>query len=191
MAEELHLLLDEAAIPGPYVLVGHSLGGVNVRLFAGAHPDEVAGMVLVDSADDPMQLWSLMPPDELAKRKEELRKVPEGIDFDTFVAGTADMRASNRSIGDKPLVVLTRGKADAPPTASPDVAAAWLRRWQEQQSALPRLSTNSVHVVAEKSAHAIHQENPGLVVEAIREVVTAVRDHGRVDAGRLRGIAAS
>src|ERR687893_3124206 len=50
IVEELHTLLGNAEVQGPYVLVGHSLGGVNVQLYANQYPDEVAGMVLVDSA---------------------------------------------------------------------------------------------------------------------------------------------
>ncbi len=49
IADELHTLLTNAGIAGPYVLVGHSLGGKNVRLFALAHPEQVVGMVLVDA----------------------------------------------------------------------------------------------------------------------------------------------
>jgi pimeloyl-ACP methyl ester carboxylesterase len=52
IADELHTLLTNAGIAGPYVLVGHSLAGKNVRLFALAHPDEVAGMVLVDARSE-------------------------------------------------------------------------------------------------------------------------------------------
>ncbi|NTU84646.1 MAG: alpha/beta hydrolase [Chloroflexales bacterium] len=52
MAEELHTLLHRAGIEGPYVLVGHSLGGPIVRQFALAHPQDVAGMVLVDSSTE-------------------------------------------------------------------------------------------------------------------------------------------
>ena len=50
-AYELHLLLDKAGIEGPYVLVGHSLGGLIARVFAGRYPKEVAGMVLVSATD--------------------------------------------------------------------------------------------------------------------------------------------
>lgn len=49
MVQELHTLLNHAGIEGPYVLVGHSLGGLNVRLFASQYPEEVVGMVLVDA----------------------------------------------------------------------------------------------------------------------------------------------
>lgn len=49
LADELHTLLNNAGIAGPYVLVGHSLAGKNVRLFAQQHPGEVRGMVLIDA----------------------------------------------------------------------------------------------------------------------------------------------
>ena len=52
MAEELHTLLANAGIQPPYVLVAHSLGGHNVRMFADLYPDEVTGMVLVDSGHE-------------------------------------------------------------------------------------------------------------------------------------------
>jgi pimeloyl-ACP methyl ester carboxylesterase len=48
VVDELHALLERAAIPPPYVLVGHSFGGLTMQLFAARFPDEVAGMVLVD-----------------------------------------------------------------------------------------------------------------------------------------------
>jgi pimeloyl-ACP methyl ester carboxylesterase len=47
-AEELKALLEKATVPGPYVLVGHSLGALNMQVFASKYPDKVAGMVLLD-----------------------------------------------------------------------------------------------------------------------------------------------
>lgn len=55
MAEELHTLLHNAGIPPPYVLTGHSMGGYNVRLFAGCYRSEVSGIVLVDSSHPDQQ----------------------------------------------------------------------------------------------------------------------------------------
>ncbi len=52
IADDLHKLLHAAGVAAPYILVGHSFGGFNVRVFAARHPQEVAGMVLVDSADE-------------------------------------------------------------------------------------------------------------------------------------------
>jgi len=50
MAQELHALLHKAGVPGPYVLAGHSLGGFNVRMYTSLYPEDVLGVVLVDSA---------------------------------------------------------------------------------------------------------------------------------------------
>jgi len=52
MVKELHALLHNAGVPPPYVLVGHSLGGFNVRVYNGRFPDEVAGVVLVDASSE-------------------------------------------------------------------------------------------------------------------------------------------
>jgi len=50
IVKELHTLLGNAGVKGPYVLVGHSFGGTNMQVYGSQYPDEVAGMVLVDSA---------------------------------------------------------------------------------------------------------------------------------------------
>jgi pimeloyl-ACP methyl ester carboxylesterase len=63
MVEELHLLLSKAKIPKPYILVGHSLGGLNMQLYFSKYPDDVQGIVLVDSSH-PEQLEKLPPEPE-------------------------------------------------------------------------------------------------------------------------------
>jgi pimeloyl-ACP methyl ester carboxylesterase len=64
IARELHALLSSAAVAGPYVLVGHSFGGLYVRVFTDLFPDEVAGLVLVDASHPDM--WQRVPPDVTA-----------------------------------------------------------------------------------------------------------------------------
>ncbi|MBA3603174.1 MAG: alpha/beta hydrolase [Parachlamydiaceae bacterium] len=62
IVDELHTLLKNAKVPGPYILVGHSFGGSNVLLYANRYPDEVAGIVLVDSAhEDYLDKMPAMP----------------------------------------------------------------------------------------------------------------------------------
>ena len=65
MAVDLHNLLINANIEKPYVLVGHSLGGFTMRVFAHQYPDEVVGMVLVDSAcvGEIERVLALLPPE--------------------------------------------------------------------------------------------------------------------------------
>jgi len=180
MARELHQLVTHAGLTGPYVLVGHSMGGINVRLFAAEHPDLVVGMVLVDATVNPLAARSLVPEEEMKKFREMLPSIGEGVDLDTFVAGAAEMRAASQSLGAKPLVVLTRGLPDEEPWATPEQRAEMLRIWQEQQTELPKLSSNSVQVVVPTSHHFIQLEAPGLVAGAVTQVVNAVRSGGRL-----------
>ena len=60
IARELHALLMASGEKGPYVLVGHSFGGYNVRVYTGKYPAEVAGLVLVDASHEDQNRW--MPP---------------------------------------------------------------------------------------------------------------------------------
>lgn len=64
VAEELHALLERAGIRSPYVLVGHSMGGYDVRLFAERYRDDVAGVVLAESGHE--EQWERLPGEALA-----------------------------------------------------------------------------------------------------------------------------
>ena len=68
IVEELHTLLERAAIPPPYVLVGHSFGGLTMPLYAARHPQETAGVVLVD----PVAPAEWNPPSEQDRRRAEI-----------------------------------------------------------------------------------------------------------------------
>jgi pimeloyl-ACP methyl ester carboxylesterase len=179
MAEELHGLLRAAQIPEPYVLVGHSLGGANIRYLAAKTPHAVAGMVLVDSASEqqPARYWALLPDAALAEFKQGLSAIPEGIDFDTFRDGLERLATVNPSLGKLPLVVLARGKPlPTPPDVSPERARQLEDVWRSMQGALPRLSSNSAYAVVENAGHHIQRDRPDAVISAVNEVVASVRD---------------
>ncbi len=76
--DELHTLLSRAGVPGPYLLVGHSYGGLLASLYTHQHPDEVAGMVLVDGAHEEM----------FARTPESVRESME----DVFASAKKTMR---------------------------------------------------------------------------------------------------
>jgi len=180
MAHELQALLERAAIPGPYVLVAHSMGGVNVRLFQAEHPDEVVGMVLVDVTTEAEH------PSNPELMRTLMRDDVEGVDYDTMLAGMEDLRASARPLGDMPLVVLSaRGKEPIPPVFKPEEYEAEFRLNFAGQETVAHLSTNSARAIADHSGHFIQIYSPRLVVASVKQVVEAVRTHGRVDAKAL------
>jgi pimeloyl-ACP methyl ester carboxylesterase len=187
MAHELQALLERASIPGPYVLVAHSMGGANVRLFQAEHPDEVVGMVLVDVLTEaslaPLVPWCLGIPAEARAKMHDV----EGGDCDTMRVGLDDLRASTRALGHMPLVVLsTRGKEDfLPPDLKPDEVAAVEATFLAGDEQVAHLSTNSTHAIADHSGHFIQVDVPHLVVASVKQVVEAVRSNGTVDAKAL------
>jgi pimeloyl-ACP methyl ester carboxylesterase len=90
MVDELHRLLGAAEVPGPYVLVGHSFGGLLVRLYAARYPQEVAGLVLVDAAHEdqyrraPTEIRELVP-----QLEEQAQQQYEGFKA-LIVSGSLD-----------------------------------------------------------------------------------------------------
>lgn len=178
MARDLHEMLQNARIEPPYVLVGHSIGGINVRLFAAEHPELVAGMVLVDASGPTRPFSELLLPSQIEARRSKFDQSSEHLDYDAFAESGELAERLSTTLEDKPLVVVTRGKPGAPNGVSPAVAAEWFRLWNEQQARLLRLSNNSVHFVARDSGHMIPDETPELVVAAVNAVVHACR--GRV-----------
>ena len=161
MAEELHGLLKAAAIDGPYVLVGHSYGGMIVRLFAHAHPDETAGVVLVDAASGHQF--------ERAWREGDQPWAGDAPWYDkgTKVDRTASAveLAAVKTFGWIPLLVLTQGQLNG----------EFEPIWSALQDELATLSTNALHVVARDSGHSIQEDEPDLVSAGIRAVVESAR----------------
>lgn len=173
MVNDLHNLLTNAGITPPYVLVGHSFGGMNARLYASKYPNEVVGMVLVDSTheDENDRMIALLPPEIKKNTKPEdmTIRTAENLDFNT---STGQVRAANWR-GDIPLIVLTRGSATFNPNdyAVPSLAPKFEEIRLELQKELVGRSSKGKQIIAEKSGHYIHRDQPDLVVQAIRQVM--------------------
>jgi pimeloyl-ACP methyl ester carboxylesterase len=181
---DLHALLAAARVPGPYVLAGHSNSGLFSVLDASTHPRQVAGLVLIDAVHPAYHrrqlalLKPLLPPEVWEALRQEAitpppRLVdPEGIDIWTSERQTrvALRRAPLRPM---PLVVLAHGRPEPSPPGWPGEEVE--RLWQQLQRELAQLVPGGRLVVATESGHNIQDDQPELVLDAIRDVVQAVR----------------
>jgi hypothetical protein len=167
-ADELHALVQGAGIDAPYVLVAHSYGGFVSRLYAAAHPDETAGLVLIESSHE----------DEIAAYEDHYGQGDpradwiDGGDLLDIDATDASLRDA-RDLGDLPLVVI---RAEV----YTDVLEEDL--WRRTQADLATLSSNSLHIIALGSRHFVMDDNPRSVIEAVEAVIDAARSDGDLPA---------
>jgi pimeloyl-ACP methyl ester carboxylesterase len=205
ISSELHALLAKADIEGPYVLVGHSFGGLYMQTYAARYPEEVAGVSLVESSHPDQFSYRQVARDSyepqkqifdvfsLAARLGTVRLVSElaptspelphqqRAQIDALSPSTRqvstyslELRAtpqtttqtrSLRSLGDKPLAVVSAG------TQEPE--------WLKLQDDLATLSSNSTHRVVEGATHTslvYDRSDAQATSAAIVEVVAAVRN---------------
>ncbi|HUP27966.1 MAG TPA: alpha/beta hydrolase [Chloroflexia bacterium] len=187
MVADLHALLENAGVPGPYILVGNSLGGFNARIFAHKYPDEIAGLVLVDSMhqDQFARIEQALPPEtpqdpegfkafrqSFTQDYKDPTKNPEGYDQLT----SHEQGRAVTSLGDLPMIVLA-GSEFRMRIPDPRFGTYMHNMWHDLQKDLAGLSTKGKFVAVEDSGHFIQIDKPEAVVDAIREIVDQVRDH--------------
>jgi pimeloyl-ACP methyl ester carboxylesterase len=194
VAAVLHAALVAAAIPPPYLLVGHSLGSTRIRMFAGLYPDEVAGLVFVDptpdftrEADDLHDIF--LPLGLGQKERDEMHAsqkpdpaTPKPILAEQAMAsamsdaGFPEIRALP-PLRDIPAVVLV-GTSDAEWPTSMSVSFdmhRWVRQWLSVRNAsLQRFAASmkrGTFVETTTSSHQIQNSEPELVAWAVDRVM--------------------
>jgi pimeloyl-ACP methyl ester carboxylesterase len=202
-AKELHILLQRAGIPGPYVLVGHSLGGLPVRVFVHAYATDVAGVVLIESMH-PRQAkpsaTGTTPPTTSQARGFSILTLPARIGLLRLFAGPLGLTSGLSPEVQHPYTAfsvtprslqttLDEGtgmpesftQAGAVKTFG-DVPLIVLSRgldsdqdWQAMQTELLHLSSHSQQVFADKSGHNIHLDQPEAAAAAIVKMVAQLR----------------
>ena len=194
IVHELKLLVKRAEIPGPYIIVGHSFGGFTARYFAAKFPEDVAGLVLVDSSH-PEQIYRLSALDNQGKKPLITgRDANAPADFSEFerkwyflnssrkatFAQMAELKYFKQSayqvkhsgpLKDIPIAVLSRGIAQLPELNGVSLENEWL----DMQKDLLNLSKNSWHSIILNSGHNIYEEAPAKIIENILEVIEKSR----------------
>ena len=200
IATELHTLLQNEHVDGPYILVGHSLGGMNVRMFTALYPQETAGMVLVDSVY-PYQ-YKRLPADLPASNERYLRRLgyfedtmpfgwprvtgwcdhwPQPVRdqrrttecrFQPWITHLAEYREFDESSAQ---LLAAKPMANVPLfVLSHDPGnnpGAMDAAWSKMQAELATLSPTSQHVVVKGSGHMIQEDRPHAVIDAINWVI--------------------
>lgn len=156
MADQLRATLDENGVPGPYVVLGWSFGGLVAQALALRHSDVVAGLVLEDSSDMSMLSEPVFDPADF---------VEAGRSFD-FELSAEEL--DGQDFGDLPIVILTRGEPDG----FDEATMAW---WISAQDDMATRSTNVLHLIAVDAGHMIQFESEAIVEKAVDSVVEAVR----------------
>src|SRR5437762_6709760 len=186
LVSDLHALLEKAHVPGPYVFAAHSFGGIFARLYASTYPNNVVGMVLVDALSEKVksgltpEQWKLYVNFGFTKPTPGVEKYK---DIETLDANASldqmEKAAAGQQLRPMPLFVLTQGRPfDLTPwqPLPADFPGALDKAWHAAQDELATLAPNVRHMVATKSAHYIQVQEPQLVVDAIKQVVEAVRN---------------
>lgn len=203
IATDLHRLLHRADVPGPYVLAGHSFGGLYVRTYAAKYPGEVAGLVLVDSTaahNTPVSRPNAGSYSFL-KHLSSLVATTSRLGLGRLIANTSfsDLPPNYRDDARKTAAtgkemggfidefgVANRSEAEAGHLrsldAKPLIVLTATREnstgWVADQNKMSKLSTNSLHRLEPGAAHADFVEAPhhaAAVTRAIHDVVRSIR----------------
>jgi pimeloyl-ACP methyl ester carboxylesterase len=166
IALELHTALQNAGIGPPYVLVGHSFGGIYVRVFADMYPKEVSGMVLIDPSQETFDDWARMHKEaQRAALDEQIAKSSQGVRDESAEVNTSYQQARAAKVpAGVPVILLTAMKDDTMPAA---VRRVWAEKHDEWITKVP----GGKHIKVENSGHFIQGEQPQVVIDAIRQVV--------------------
>jgi pimeloyl-ACP methyl ester carboxylesterase len=164
--EDLHTLLDVAEVPGPYALLGASQGGAIAFTYAGTHPDDVIGLVLLDPAVPGTVAWEReFVPEEYWQPEDGWRDDPEQIDFH---GSDEQLDAAAQSFPVVPAILLIPEESEIPPDFGEGAAEAMR---QLQQDAMDLFDPGEVRIV--DSPHYMEPEIPEEIAAAVREVIGA------------------
>ena len=195
IANELAELLAHSGIAGPVVLVGESIAGFDVRVFASDHPERAAGLVLVDASheDDALEVPGMARFVPLLSTLGVLRLL--GVSFGQpieslapsarqFARATVFRASGYQAAADEIIHIretVSEVRSSRRKLTIPVLVVTGARgadeNWRRLQRDLASLSDRGCVIVAQESGHVVAVDQPKMVVDAIRTVVETARGH--------------
>ncbi|CAM4210238.1 alpha/beta fold hydrolase [Bacillus paramycoides] len=163
MVKELRDCLKQSQLKPPYIFVGHSFGGINVRLFTAFYPEDTMGVVLVDSTPENYK-EDFLPIMSFEFQEAYYKQFIYESPYEEFMYSLGEAGKHCKSMRDIPLVVLAAGKKAF---YSQDAQMKWLQLQEE----LLQLSTNNKFIIAENSGHHIQKNEPHYVIDAVKWII--------------------
>jgi|GEM_PF-1696991 len=170
VVSEMHDLFQTAQLKRPYVLVGASAGGILIRRYQQQHPNEIAGLVFVDSAHEE-QAWRIAA---ISKEFDPNWNNPESLRENGFLPDHQKLTWH----ADIPLIVLERTEkppCSAFPGLSQQQCDALNDEWHNHQVDLAARSRYGQLRSVAGSGHIMHQQRPGAIAEAVKDVVREIQ----------------
>ena len=196
IVQELRVLLQSTDTQPPYILVGHSFGGLLIQLYATRFPNEFTGMVLVDSShpDQAHRTLDLQEIDTISFAMKTLGPIgivrllfpvpagnPESRDVSVreqereLLMTSRTLRTATREMSGlrESLRQVTESTVDlgSKPLVVLSEGRRWAESWQALQEDLSRMSTNSEWQVVDGAGHFVQHDQPDVVVDAVRRVI--------------------
>jgi pimeloyl-ACP methyl ester carboxylesterase len=171
-AQQLHTLLHNAGIQPPYLLVSHSIAGLNARIFAAMYPDEVSGIVFVDSSHEDQEQYFGTP---LTMEDVESSGEMTYQEYEQTVQQVRDVRPLD-VLRNKPITVLSATCHGPASSCAQGISFINENDWMTMQNDIATLSDNSDHTVAQGSGHYIMLERPQLVIDKVNEILERIRE---------------
>lgn len=180
---DLHTLLSKGNIAPPYILVGHSFGGLLIRKYYSEYPDEVVGMVFIESLHE--DWWddalAILPADttndtvRLGNFREYLTegwKNPAGNYEGMDIPAVVQQIRETGDFGNLPVTVLTAETFSVLNSGLPaDLESNLANLFREEQGRIAALSTIGTQTIIPNSGHDMPHDNPQAVIETIKEMI--------------------
>jgi pimeloyl-ACP methyl ester carboxylesterase len=178
LANELNNFLEENKVDGPYILVGHSLGGFIIRKFQDSYPEKVLGLIFVDPSHE-----NLMERILATKAEAEADMMTKGMNgfyatkpiaIQNEYKQIPNMEKEMKTIDfpkDIPITIIASYQIPPPPFKPEDIEIKkeLFNDWIEDKPKAKLISTV-------KSGHYIHYSEPTIVIDAIIEMIENVKD---------------